>query len=125
MNISDNSKIGFSIGEKTSRDLRVVDVYVGGELVTYYDNTVYVPQFIHSVETEASNIEVGNLSSEYFFLDWGPTTDDVSARGQVANDNLKLSCELRNGKFIEVTLPIEYVVSVYREAASELRKLHA
>jgi hypothetical protein len=125
MNIGDNSKIGFIIGERTSRDLRIVDVYVGGVLVTYYDNKAYVPQFIHSIECEASDIENRKISDEYLFLNWGPTTDDVSACGEMENDNLRLTCELRNGKLIEITLPIEYVVSVYREAASELRELHA
>ena len=125
MNIGDNSKIGFIIGQRTSRDLRIVDVYVGDILVTYYDNTAYVPQFIHSIESEASDIEKRNISDQYFFLNWSPTTDDVSARGELDNDNLRLTCELRNGKVIEITLPIGYVVSVYREAASKLRELHA
>lgn len=125
MDIGDKSKVAFIIGERTSHDLRVVNVYIGNELVTYYDNTAYVPQFVHSVECEASDIENRNISNEYSFLDWGPTTDDVSVRGVLENNDLRLTCKLRNGKLIEITMPIEYVVSVYREAASSLRKLHA
>lgn len=125
MDIGDKSIVGFTVGERISQDQRLVNVYVGNELVTFYDNTVYVPQFAHSVEYEASDIEKRNISEEYFFLDWGPTTDDVSARGVIDGDILKLHCELRNGKLVKVEMPIEYVVSVYREVVSELRKLHA
>jgi hypothetical protein len=125
MDIGDKSKIAFTIGDRASQDLRVVNVYVGDELVTYYDNTVYVPQFVYSIESEALDLEKSNVSNEYFFLNWGPTTDDVSARGVLEGGNLKLTCELRNGKLIMVTIPIEYMVSVYRKVASELRQLHA
>jgi hypothetical protein len=69
-------------------------------LLIYYDNAVYVPQFTYSIECEASDIEKGNISKEYCFLNWGPTTDDISASGILENGNLKLTCELRNGKLI-------------------------
>lgn len=125
MDIGDKSKIAFIIGERAGKDLRIVNVHVGGELVTYYDNTAYVPQFVHAIEREALDIENKNISDEYRFLNWGPTTDDVSARGVWEGGNLRLACDLRDGKTIEVSVPAEYLVAVYREVAIALRALHA
>ncbi|MGB4812825.1 MAG: hypothetical protein WBP13_10170 [Methylophilaceae bacterium] len=125
MNIGDTNKIAFIIGERTSRDLRAVSIYVGGELITYDDNVAYVPQFIHSIECEAADLEQRNISNEYFFLNWGATTDGVSARGLLEGDHLRLNATLGNGKLIEITLSIKYVISIYREAANALRELHA
>ena len=84
----------------------------------------YVKQFIHSIEAEVFVLERKNISNEYFFLNWGSTTDDVSARGLLDNNNLSLNCTLGNGKRIDITLPIDYVTSTYREAANALRQLH-
>jgi len=125
MDIGDKSKLAFVIGERAGQDLRMVNVYVGGELVTYYDNTAYVPQFVHSIEREALAIENNNISDEYVFLNWGPTTDDVSARGAWEGGNLRLTCDLRDGKKTEISVPAEYLVAVYREVANALRALQA
>ncbi len=125
MRIGDKDKFAFIIGDRTSRDLREVDIYIANELITYYDNAAYIPQFAFSLECEASDIENRKVSNDYVFLDWGPTTDDVVARGVVDNKNIQLLCKLDNGKEIDILLSTDYVVSVYKDAAKTLREMHA
>lgn len=125
MKIGDKHKIAFVIGERTDRDLRRVDIYIANQLVTYFDNTTYVPQFVASIEYEASGLAKGNIGNEYVFLNWGPTTDDVVARGVLDENSLKLHCELGNGKEVNIRLPVAYVISVYRSTTNALRELHA
>jgi hypothetical protein len=125
MDIGDKNSIAFIIGERAGRDLRVVNVYVGGELITCYDNTAYVPQFVHSIAREATDIADRNISEQYSFLNWGPTTDNVSARGVLEGSNLRLTCDLRDGKKVSISVPADKMVAIYREAADALRALHA
>ncbi|MES9854495.1 MAG: hypothetical protein ABW170_21990 [Candidatus Thiodiazotropha sp. L084R] len=125
MDIGDKHKLAFVIGERSGRDLRVVDIYIVNELITFYDNTAYIPQFTYSIECEATDIENKNIYDDYFFLDCGPTTDDVKARGFIEEGCVHLHCELDNGKIVEAKLPVNYVITIYRSVAKTLREMQA
>lgn len=78
-----------------------VDIFVADKLLTVVDNTVYVPQFLTSLESTTrfmrhdlswlqyrDDLSGMNLTEAHLylrknegwlkFLNWGPTTDDVS-----------------------------------------------
>lgn len=54
--------------------LRICTAWVDGHNVSPVDNEVYVPQFAHSLRSTLRTLDRGAD-----FLDWGPTTDHVTA----------------------------------------------
>jgi hypothetical protein len=125
MQIGDKSKVGFSIGGLFSKDLRVVDIFIGGVLITYYDHHAYVPQFIYALEHEVAFLESGKVDHGYYFMDWGPTTDDGYVRGIFEGTYLTLVCRLKNGEKAIAEAPISYLIDTYNKVIAELRRLHA
>ena len=125
MVIGDKSKVAFIVGRRTSRDLRVVDIYVGNILVTYYDHTAYVPQFVHSIECDIDDLVGKKIDHSDRFMDWGPTTDDSYVKGVVEGANITLICRLVSGEFVIVEMPTQQLIETYQSVAKELRALHA
>lgn len=96
-----------------------VDIYIAGKRLTVQDNAVYVPQFLGDIDAAQRhmrndlgwlqyrddlsdmNLTEGHLhlaKTQPSFLNWGPTTDDIS-------------CQLiafRNSLWITVFLYSEY-----------------
>ncbi len=125
MQIGNKDKVASSIGGLFSKDLRVVDIFVGGVLITYYDHHAYVPQFIYALEHEVTFLESGEANSGYYFMDWGPTTDDGYVRGVFEGTYLTLVCRLNNGKKAIAEVSISYLINTYQKAITELRRLHS
>jgi len=115
MDIGSRTELAFSIGEKQPPDMQIIDVWLDSILVTYYDNTVYLPAFIFSLEQELEDLERGLINSDYVFFEHGPATDDVVARAIIDGDVLYLICELDNGQTINVSLSLCDVISTYKE----------
>ena len=90
MIIGSKQSIAFEVAEFDGSNMREVDIWVGGERVTYIDNLVYLPQFIASLKRELDCIESGDISDDYIALPLGPTTDDVSARFSITVQILDL-----------------------------------
>ncbi|WP_394148443.1 hypothetical protein [Shewanella atlantica] len=120
MIIGNKQTIAFVIGEFGGPNMREVDIWVGGELVTYIDNLAYLPQFIASLKRELDCIEHGDISDEYIALPLGPTTDDVSAKFSVDEKIFRLNCLLGNGNRITGTLPVIEVVDYYKRCIEVL-----
>ena len=111
----ERERFAFEIGppdpQQPTTGVRTVDVYAAGRWLTCDDNSVYVPQFVYSLEGSIGRLLVDpavyNLSRpypdlsieenfrrlladaeagsngdhdyrDYLFMDWGPTSDNVS-----------------------------------------------
>ncbi|KOV87243.1 hypothetical protein [Nocardia sp. NRRL S-836] len=76
--IGDRTRIAFEVGsaDPDSPRLRTCTLWLDGRIATPFDNTAYVPQFAHSLRTDAARYRRGRSPD---FADWGPTTDDLSA----------------------------------------------
>lgn len=120
MDIGSRAELSFSIGNKQSSDIQVVDIWVGSTLITYVDNAVYLPAFIHSLKSELNDIENGIINREYLFFDHGPSTDDVLARAEIKSKRLLLNCELDNGTTVTADIAIDRVIAAYRQCLSAL-----
>ena len=57
MDIGLRGELAFSIGEKQSPTLQNVDIWLDSVLLTYFDNTVYLPGFLNSLKSELTDIE--------------------------------------------------------------------
>ena len=54
--IGDKTTFCFEIGEKSDSQMRVVNIFIGGENICCEDNSVYLPQFINSICLSANYI---------------------------------------------------------------------
>lgn len=48
--------------------MQIIDIWLDSILVTYHDNTVYLPAFIFSLEQELEALEKGLINADYVFL---------------------------------------------------------
>ncbi|MDN5501407.1 MAG: hypothetical protein L0G80_15940 [Shewanella sp.] len=115
MDIGLRSELAFSIGEKQSPTMQSVDIWLGSVLITYFDNTAYLPAFVNALRRELANIEKGEVASGYTFFNLGPTTDDAVARAKIIEDKIEVSCVLNNGNVVKVILFVENTISAYKE----------
>ena len=120
MDIGSRTELAFSIGEKQSPDMQIVDIWVDSVFITYFDNSVYLPTFIGSLERELEDIENSAIDKDYVFFDHGPTTDDVSARAKLDGDQIHINCDLGSGKVFKKTLPIQLIIDTYKKCINEL-----
>jgi hypothetical protein len=120
MDIGLRSEFAFSIGEKHSSTLQNVDIWLDSVLLTYFDNTVYLPSFTNSLENELAYIESGCMDNDYLFLNHGPTTDDMVARATLSGNKIHLSCVLNSGKKVEKELSLGLVISTYKKCMGAL-----
>ena len=120
MIIGNKQSIAFEVAEFDGSNMREVDIWVEGKLVTYIDNLVYLPQFIASLKRELDCIERGDITDEYIALPLGPTTDDVSAKFSIDGKNINLNCLLGNGGRANAALPVTEVTDYYKRCIEVL-----
>jgi len=116
MNIIGNKEsFAFVLGKKTEEDIQQIDIWVSGELLTFVDNSAYLPQFISSLESELDDLKNGNVDSDYVFLNLGPTLDDVSARIEINGEQVFLKCHLYkgDGKIISLRINRDELIECY------------
>ncbi|RTR34227.1 hypothetical protein [Shewanella atlantica] len=115
MEIGNKNEFCFVIGEAKDTDIQVVDIWLSGSLVTYFDNSVYVPQFLESLRQELSILESGSIPAGYIALALGPTTDDVSARFKIIGPDLEISFELGESQPKVTHVSLSSTIAAYRE----------
>jgi hypothetical protein len=120
MIIGNKQSIAFQVAEFDGSKMREVDIWVGGERVTYIDNLAYLPQFIASLKRELDCIERGDIFDEYIALPLGPTTDAVSAKFSIDGKEIKLNCMLGNGNRARAVLPVFEIVENYKQCIEVL-----
>ena len=120
MIIGNKQSIAFEVAEFDGSNMREVDIWVEGKLVTYIDNLAYLPQFIASLKRELDCIERGDITDEYIALPLGPTTDDVSAKFSIDGKNINLNCLLGNGGRANAALPVTEVTDYYKRCIEVL-----
>jgi hypothetical protein len=98
------------VGPLDSSDLRTVDLWAGGTLLTPVDNMAFVPAFTHLMRSSAARVRQGKVpnrpypwlspeenfrrlhadqtefSERYWFLHWGETVDNVAAYAYLNGD---------------------------------------
>lgn len=111
----------FDLDHEQSSGLLRVDIWSGGVLLTPFDNKVFLPQFISSLERELKNIVSGK---DFIYFNHGPTTDDVVGNLDIKDDIASLSFEV-NGQTVEASMPITELVAVYGRVISELRSVYS
>ncbi|MFD9701363.1 hypothetical protein [Lentzea sp. NPDC059081] len=120
--IGDRARIAMEIGPADPRapQLRTCTLWLDGAIATPYDNTVYVPQFVHSLRTDVGLYRAGRSSE---FAHWGPTTDDLSAElhpdGTLAY-RLRSQIDGVGDRGGAVRLSIDEIIAVLEETANTL-----
>ncbi len=102
------------VGRECRDQSREVGIFYGNVSLTPHDQSVYLPQFIHSLRIELDEILNNRINPDGFILDLGPTTDDCSARIELIGADAKLSFEVNAGEVIVTTLPPTYLVKIYQ-----------
>jgi hypothetical protein len=102
--IGDRATFAAEVGARTSRDLRTVDLWAAGKLLTTDDNAAFVPSFCHFLRSTAAQVRGGevpacpypertpeqifrllhaddktDLRQKFWLLHWGETVDNVSS----------------------------------------------
>ncbi|WP_413431586.1 hypothetical protein [Crateriforma spongiae] len=103
--------------EYPSEPYLTVDIYVADKLLTIRDNVAYVPQFLGDVDATCNrmrhnlswlqyrddladmnltdaHLHLSNTEGWLKFLNWGPTTDDISCHLIVYQDSLWITAFL-------------------------------
>lgn len=120
MILGNENNYAFKIENDENKNFKIVDIIAQNRYLSCDDNSVYLPQFISSVEQEIENLEKKNYATyeknhehksvveihklmmedeneEMFslhrFMSWGPTTDNITAFLFVHNNELILSYE--------------------------------
>jgi hypothetical protein len=98
------------VGQLQPSDLRIVDLWAAGTLLTTNDNTAYVPSFSPSLRSSAARVrrrearpcpfperspeqnfqrlhaDQTGFREQYWFMHWGETVDNVSAYAYLNGD---------------------------------------
>ncbi len=106
----DRATFAIEIGEVTSPDLRVVDLWAAGSWLTTDDNVVYVPSFRHCLRSSAGHVRRRDVPpcpypdrrpeeiyqvlhadqtafrEQFWFMAWGETVDNVSRYAYLDDD---------------------------------------
>ncbi len=122
MIIGDKGIFAFVIGQKEDDTMQVVDIWMNNELITYFDNTVYLPQFINSLVKEVDNLEKNKIQVDYVFLNYGPTTDDISSRIKLVDDHIKIFVSYNDGKQFNIQIELMELIKIYKETIGILTK---
>ena len=119
--IGDKTKFAFEIREKLDGPFQNVDIWANSVLLTSNDNTVYLPQFIHSLKVELENISSASLKPEDAFLNFDPTTDDVVARADNNQGVSLLKIEVvDSNQVLSLTLKTSVLISYYQKCIDVL-----
>ncbi len=120
MNIGSKQSIAFILGPRLNTQTQDIDIWVSNELVTYYDNSVYLPQFIESLKRELEYFISGEIPENYIAFKFGPTTDDASVRVKISKDKISLRCKLNNGSTVTLKTLTNEVICCYQECIKAL-----
>jgi hypothetical protein len=120
--IGDRSRLALEIGpaDPDGPQLRTCTLWLDGAIATPFDNTVYVPQFAHSLRVDAAGYRAGKSPD---FARWGPTTDDLVAELQpdgVVQYRLLSRIDGVGDREGTVRLRIDEIVAVLEKAADVL-----
>ena len=121
MIIGYKERFAFSLGKQLNEEQRVVDIFVRNLHLTDFDNLVYIPQFIATIQDDIELIESKKIPKEYSALFWGPTTDDVSCRLTIRNsEDIQLHCKHRSGRKVTLNIKTIELVELYKNCIYEL-----
>lgn len=121
MVIGNKNSFAFLFGRKLNAEQRDVDIWVNNMLLTDFDNLIYTPQFIVSVQDELEILRSRKIPRWYSALHWGPTTDDISGRFTIRNsEDIQLHCKHRSGRKVTLDIKIKDLISIYEKCINEL-----
>jgi hypothetical protein len=100
----DRARFCVEVGETTSRNLRIVDLWAGGKWLTTDDNTAFLPTFTRFLRSTAALVRRGDVSpcpfperspeeifrllyaddetdfrERFWLMHWGETVDNVTS----------------------------------------------
>ncbi|GAA2616731.1 hypothetical protein [Paractinoplanes durhamensis] len=140
----DRASFAVEAGEFQSPQLRVVDLWAGGERLTVDDNTAYLPVFIGFMRSTADQVRRRELQpcpfpgrspednfrrlerakpelrERFWFMQWGETVDNVAKYAYLDNDVLVIVFsfwrEARGRTFVARIPPEEFVTTLVTAA---------
>lgn len=122
MIIGSKKSFAFEIGEKISARQIVVDIWALNNLLTDFDNLVYTPQFVFSIEKELEIIKSRKIPKGFIALHWGPTTDSLIARFTLRNyEDIQINFKHDNGKKISISVKLAELIQIYEQCINELK----
>lgn len=146
-------ELGAVVSGDATNGLRVVQLWAAGLELCVDDDHVFVPQFARSLEASASEVRSSRgrelpwpelspeenhervraddaLRERYWFMHWGPTTDNVSASLFTAGDEAILTFGFwreehprpeQLERLFVACLPLQELADVLSQAARALR----
>ena len=71
----------FKVGNyvEGASDLRAVEIWSQGQILTPTDTVAYLPSYIHALKRDLLWVQDERSMSVEWFLNYGETTDDISA----------------------------------------------
>ena len=115
--VGDKARFAVEVGEWRGGQLRRVDMWASDQWLTCEDNTAFVPQLHRSLQAECARMTAimetpppfaglppdvahrrllandDGLRESWWFLQWGPTTDNVLAHLFPHGDDLAITAE--------------------------------
>jgi len=87
----------FKIGDfvEGARDLRIVEVWSKGQLLTPVDTNTFLPSFVAALKRELRWVINEETDYTQWFLNYGETMDDVSASAAKHSDSVVINFQLR------------------------------
>jgi hypothetical protein len=122
MVIGNKEVFAFVIGQKENATMQIVDIWIENELITKFDNTVYLPQFVNSLTLEVGTLEKNKVQDDYIFLNYGPTTDDVSSRIKFTNDDIHIDVNFNDGKQVRSKIMRTDLIEIYKKTIDVLKE---
>ncbi|HEY0921660.1 hypothetical protein [Rheinheimera pacifica] len=118
----DRSQLCFEVSDTLENGLLTIDIWCANKLITYFDNMAYLPSFTQSLRRELESL-LGSSLSNAPCVNYGPTTDDVSARITKNGNMVDIEFELDDTEKSHVTIEAEILTGIFREVILKLESV--
>ncbi|MFL1455852.1 hypothetical protein ACJO5Y_15565 [Marinobacter sp. GN3S48] len=86
-------------------NLRIVEIWSQGQILTPVDTAAYLPSYIHALKRDLLWVQDERSMSVEWFLNYGETTDDISASATKRSD--RVSIEFKENRVCPPTVSID------------------
>jgi hypothetical protein len=126
MIVGDREKLAFAIGKNNpNSQLRKVEIYLLGKIITNENNMAYLPSFIWALHCDIKQLKERNAVSAMGFMELEDITDSFHLRVLLNNGRLIIKQFKNQQMSIACILPVGYVIQTFTQAVKVLEACNA